>query len=402
MRTPVWSPLVLALVAVTIARIADAHEGADWDDGSYTRVGAVRVYVACGFHGREWATVELCKAMEAEVRRRVAAANRSKPFWTQWFFDSDVNPEGTRAARTEGNECQRGNARGVDINRNFPPIERCPSGMPPARPPLGVFVGRDSEDYPGERPLSEHETRAIVSNMREFRPDVALFIHTGTVAIMQPYDSCFEPTPGKYNLMMTEFASKMADVLGLKKWQLGRSTTRLHPGVGTASDYAFAHLDVPFTFTIETYEMPSACPRAGEILRKPTSRMTPAECRLAFVPHTAADNCARPNLQAYIARWIKIVDAMEYVVGHDPKEREYLSAWLEKTIVPYSELDKGGADSDDDDDGHVSIDYDKIPFLKGGKEEAIGQQHSGTPESVQGAPEHPPPKKRKAPSKTVG
>lgn len=351
------SRCIVLLLLLGASFLAFALPDGDDEADAHQRVSPVRVYVACGFHAREWATVDLCEAMKEEVKRRVEMATVGKPFWTQWFFDSNVNPDGTRDARLPGNECQRGNNRGVDINRNFPPIDRCPSGLPPARPPMGIYVGRDAEDYPGERPLSEYETRNIVNNLREFRPDVALFIHTGTVAIMQPYDSCFEPTPGKYNLMMTEFSSKMADILKLPKWQLGRSTTRLHPGVGTASDYAFAHMDVPFTFTIETYEMPRDCPNAEVILRKPTSKMTPTECRLAFVPHSATDNCARPNLRDYLERWVKIVDAVEYVVAHDPKEREYLAKWLDMTIIPYSSIAKNAEDPDSD------IDYDKVPFL---------------------------------------
>lgn len=336
-----WLTVILASLAIVLVSA---------DDGNFQReAGPLKVYVACGFHGREWATVELCKAMREEVNRRRAAATNANPFWTDWYFDVDVNPDGTRAARLEGGECQRGNSRGVDLNRNFPPIERCPSGLPPARPPFMRFVGRDAEDYPGERPLSEYETRLVVEHMREYNPDVALFIHTGTTGIMLPYDSCFEPTPGQYNLMMTEFASKMSEVLNLKKERIGRSTTRLHPGVGTAADYAFAELGIPFTFTVETYEMPLACEGASTLLRKPTNKLSLRECKKVFVPHSASDNCRNPNIEAYIERWVKLVDAVEYVVAANANERYYLGKWLEKSLVPQSAIDRQARLAEDQD-----------------------------------------------------
>jgi protein MpaA len=66
----------------------------------------------------------------------------------------DANPDG-RAAGT------RGNARGVDLNRNFPHHWRRLGG---------AF-------YSGPRPASEPETRALMRLIRRVRPTVTIWFH---------------------------------------------------------------------------------------------------------------------------------------------------------------------------------------------------------------------------------
>ncbi len=66
----------------------------------------------------------------------------------------DLNPDGSAAGT-------RGNARGVDLNRNFPFGWR----------PLG------GGEYSGAGPLSEPESRAAWRLIRRTRPDVTLWFH---------------------------------------------------------------------------------------------------------------------------------------------------------------------------------------------------------------------------------
>jgi protein MpaA len=81
------------------------------------------------------------------------ARMRPPPGLDLWIVP-DLNPDGAAAGR-------RGNARGVDLNRNAPWRWR---------PLRGGF-------FSGARPLSEPETRAIVGLISELRPGTAIWFH---------------------------------------------------------------------------------------------------------------------------------------------------------------------------------------------------------------------------------
>jgi protein MpaA len=105
-----------------------------------------RVLVVGCIHGDECAAFPVVARL---VRQR-------PPRGVQLWVVPSVNPDGRRAG-------SRGNAHGVDLNRNFPLRWR-----PIARP---------SRYHSGPRPLSEPESRAVAGLIRTIRPDLSIWFH---------------------------------------------------------------------------------------------------------------------------------------------------------------------------------------------------------------------------------
>jgi murein peptide amidase A len=122
-------------------RTIEAHRDGDPSAG--------RVMLVVGsIHGNERAGERVVR----EFRRRFGDRLRRVGVWTI----ESVNPDGV-AART------RGNAHGVDLNRNF-----AESWEP---------IPRGSGYYSGPKPFSEPETRAMRVFLRRVRPDVTVWYH---------------------------------------------------------------------------------------------------------------------------------------------------------------------------------------------------------------------------------
>jgi predicted deacylase len=85
---------------------------------------------------------------------------------------------------------KRCNARGVDLNRNFP---RLRPDMP--RNPLGGSRYRLSPHYVGPRPLSEPETRAVANVVGETQPRVSVAFHSHGELLLYPWAFTARPNP---------------------------------------------------------------------------------------------------------------------------------------------------------------------------------------------------------------
>jgi protein MpaA len=139
--------LVRVLVAAALASLVIGHS-AQGREIRATRVGgegaAVNVLVVGDVHGNE-------PAGEAIVRALRSARVDGVTFW----LVRTGNPDG-RAAGT------RQNARGVDLNRNFPWRWR---------------GGARGTYFPGPKAGSEPETRALMRLVRRVRPQLAIYYH---------------------------------------------------------------------------------------------------------------------------------------------------------------------------------------------------------------------------------
>jgi len=120
---------------------------------------ATRVVLVVGvIHGDERAGLRILDAIESQVIDPAALQG------TQLWLVPTVNPDGMRVHA-------RKNAHGVDLNRNFP--FRWRGGVPPS-----------SGYYPGPRPASEPETRAVMAFARRIQPDLSIWYHQPWGAVL--------------------------------------------------------------------------------------------------------------------------------------------------------------------------------------------------------------------------
>jgi murein peptide amidase A len=119
-----------------------------------------RVALVVGvIHGDERAGLRIVRAI-----KRQAAAHPGALAGTQLWAIDTVNPDGLRAHT-------RKNSRGVDLNRNFP--YRWRGNVP-----------HSSGYYPGPRPASEPETRAVMMFVRRIQPDLSIWYHQPWGAVL--------------------------------------------------------------------------------------------------------------------------------------------------------------------------------------------------------------------------
>jgi protein MpaA len=158
------------------------------------------------------------------VARRLLASSRSGDA-ALWIVPS-LNPDGLAAGT-------RGNAHGVDLNRNFPFAWR----------PL------DGLEYSGPRPLSEPESRAARRLIRRIEPDVTIWFH-------QPFD-LVDRSGGS-----AAIERRFSELVGLPLVRLPG-----HPG--TASSWQNHALPQSTAFVVE---LPAVVP--GSLVRRAAAAVT--------------------------------------------------------------------------------------------------------------------------------
>lgn len=120
------------------------------------------VLLLATIHGDEAAGTPLLLRMAAELSTDPARANGRRV-----LLIPIMNPDGLAAG-------VRGNARGVDLNRNFPA-----TNFTPGRPGTSGARGR----HHGAAPLSEPESRALHELIDRERPERVVSIHMPTAQV---------------------------------------------------------------------------------------------------------------------------------------------------------------------------------------------------------------------------
>jgi protein MpaA len=196
-----------AAVAATVTGYGCSHGGRALRVATRCAPGAttVDVLVIGAIHGNE-------TAGRAVVQR---LAQGAPPAGTCWHLLSTLNPDGVARGT-------RQNARGVDLNRNFP--YRWSGGGRP----FDVF-------FPGRARASERETRAALAMVRAIRPDVTIWYHQHRTMTVRPPLPWREALAGAYA-------------------RVARLPVQTYPGpelFGTASSWQHAEFPLSLALVIE-------------------------------------------------------------------------------------------------------------------------------------------------------
>jgi predicted deacylase len=128
--------------------------------------------VSAGLHGLEWIGTSVAMGLWA------AATDGTWSGGHELWLVPCANPDGRARVEALGGRGRlavlRTNARGVDLNRNFPR----PGGGAPSRLPFTGSDRRGRATYRGPAPLSEPESAALVQLAQRARPRGAVSLHS--------------------------------------------------------------------------------------------------------------------------------------------------------------------------------------------------------------------------------
>lgn len=178
--------------------------------------GSCEVLVFAGIHGEEPETTGvLSKAL-----RRLTGPS---PFCAVVLA---ANPDGLIRGT-------RGNARGVELNRNFPTRDWQPDPVAHRDTLAGA---REVLLSPGAEPGSEPETRALIALIEDLHPKAVVALHAPLGCIDDPRRTA------------------------LGRWLAGRTGLALVDGVGYPTPGSFGTWAEERGLTVVTYELPAATP----------------------------------------------------------------------------------------------------------------------------------------------
>jgi predicted deacylase len=124
-----------------------------------------------------------------DVIARLAATGALSGERRRFVLMPIVNPDGLAATmdrlRRHRPAWRRGNAGGVDLNRNFPEVLAASEQR--SWNPLAGSSWRRSPWFRGAHPLSEPESQAVAEVAREVRPSLALGFHSFGQLLLHPW-----------------------------------------------------------------------------------------------------------------------------------------------------------------------------------------------------------------------
>ncbi|MBN2646569.1 MAG: succinylglutamate desuccinylase/aspartoacylase family protein [Thiotrichales bacterium] len=187
-----------------------------------------KILFISGIHGDEYSAISITYLW------MLAMVNNQHALKHHWLFLPIANPDGL----FRSDPATRTNARGVDMNRNFP----SPDWDELALKYWQQYTGKNERRYPGPHAASEIETQWLVDTIRRFQPDAIVSVHAPYGLL--DYD-------GPEHAMPTKIGMLKHRELGTYPGSLGR--------------YAGEYLGIP----VLTLELLSAgtMPKEGEIIK---------------------------------------------------------------------------------------------------------------------------------------
>jgi len=141
-----------------IERLSRSEEDQSIDAHVFAGATSKTILVFGGFHGDEPKSVHVALRLIEYLSSSAGGKEPHRPGAARWVIVPVVNPDGYARRK-------RRNARGVDINRNFPTKD-------------WVLGDRRSRMFGGKQPASERETRCVILAVERYRPRLIVSIHS--------------------------------------------------------------------------------------------------------------------------------------------------------------------------------------------------------------------------------
>eukprot|EP00051_Salpingoeca_urceolata_P026544 m.477695 g.477695 ORF g.477695 m.477695 type:complete len:394 (-) comp20921_c0_seq1:357-1538(-) len=208
-----------------------------------------QLFFSSGEHAREFLPVEVTLGFVEHV---VSGALDGTCSWCHTVINSAtlvvvplLNPDGRAHIERTTNYCWRGTSRGVDINRNF---QWNFGGQ-------GASRLQTDEEYCGTAPLSEPESRVLVTLATAFAFDGFLSLHSGIKQVYVPYADSISRKTGSsplYKNLMLAMARRMAQAAA--GFTSGPAETlNTYAADGTVFDYMAGVQKIPVALAVELW-----------------------------------------------------------------------------------------------------------------------------------------------------
>lgn len=234
---------------VTLGRgVARRGGGAEWP--GVGAEGKLRVLAGFGEHGREFVSSEVALRLVEKVcggdgvggdEGRGADERLVEELGRTEMVIVPVVGSASRKLAEAGRYCERGNGRGVDVNRNYAfewgkaDNETLPE-----------------EEKPGTAAFSEPETRLMHVLGMHFKPHVYVAVHSGDRTLVVPWDSGRAPAPS--NMQDMHFVTNAVKDEHCPECRIGTAGSLFnYRAFGTSVDFMHGVLGVPIAFTVEVF-----------------------------------------------------------------------------------------------------------------------------------------------------